>query len=109
MNAGDYKKAKQRALDYGLLLFTKRQLQASDEAFLAQRIGNIIQCNKLPFPERHEAQSELSAGFYKRNLSRADIEMIIAVLFDKEAEISQTAESPALYASAVDAWHELIS
>jgi hypothetical protein len=109
MNASDYRKAKQRALNYGLLLFTKRQLEASHETLLAQKIGDIIQHNKLPFPEGHEAQSEIYAGFYNIDLNRVDIERIVSVLFNKEADVSQTMESPAFYTSAVDAWYELIS
>ena len=88
MNAGEYKIAKQQAgsLNYSILLFTKNQLEKVGKALLAQSIENIIQHNKLPFPEHHNKSQDLYTRFYSMNLSQAEIEDIISVLIDQETE-----------------------
>jgi len=111
MNAGEYKIVKQQAgsLNYSILLFTKNQLEKVGKVLLAKSVENIIQHNKLPFPEHHNKSQDLYSSFYFIDSPQGEIEDIVSVLIDLEAEAVETNTSPEPYASAADSWHNLIS
>lgn len=98
-------------LDYTTLNITLKELIAKKDFELTGNIKRIIEHNKIAKPDQHTKPFDTSTNYYKVDLSADEIEKIIDMFFDLEAnhvtEDGETTPTSSFYASLIDRWNEL--
>ncbi|QNH61992.1 hypothetical protein [Hymenobacter sediminicola] len=114
MSANEYKRLKEQdnVLDFETLNTTRNLLEKAGQQELAQHITKIIENGSVSKPSLHNNLDRWT-GFYQVTLTDGEIDLVISLLLDKEAdaldENYETTAAASFYASMVDRWNNLIT
>jgi len=113
MNAEEYKQAisQNDVLDHTTLNITLKELASKHEMKLAANLKRILEKNKIAKPDLHFKSNDTSVSYYKVDLSSNDIETIIDIFVELEADHvdknGNTTPTASFYATLVDKWTRL--
>ncbi len=115
MDTKEYKRImnEDNILDFCTISDTLKILRLIKKVDLIIELERILEKNKIEKPFLHNKKDDYTTGFYKVDLDKNQIEVIIDLFFELEAESLKTDLEPAIttsgfYATTLDKWNNLL-
>lgn len=99
-------------LDHTTLNVTLKELASRKESALAEAIRHILEHNSIPKPGLDDKPFDTSVTYYKVDLQPSEVERIIDIFLDQEAQHvdkhGDSTATAAFYTSLVEKWEGLL-